>query len=642
MTGGTRIRAIVVAGQQAASDDGDNSGSPMGDPASEGAFREAAPLTPEADEDWFVEPATRPTRDWLPPALALTAIAAWTGFFVWANPELLSGATPQQGVDYVTSWAVPVLLICTVWLIALRPSRREAVRFGDAARLLSDESTRLEARLTVINRELSLAREFLSAESRDLESLGRVASERISQHADRLQSLVRENGAQVDAIAHVSTSALDNMEKLRGQLPVIASSAKDVTNNIANAGRTAHLHVQEMIEGFARINEFGQASDRHVDALRERVLGALDQLGARLGDLHAGADSHLAELDARGAEFRERLESDEVAALAGIRTRSSALLAELEASRQQLNCHEAESITSLRARLSLLRDEGDVLGRKLREGETGAVAALEQSLVRMEEQITAALHRLEALDSEASLAARRRIELLSEEATAFDTRLAERNRQFSIEMEHRAADAAAHHGEEITRLTALLAGLDSELTERRAAHETQSGKLAEHGVAIAAQIEATSARIAAIAAFGDDAERNLGGSLQVLADKLAASRDALAGTDATVGRLTDDSVRLLELLQASTKQSSEGLPTAIASSEGKLVEIESRVGELLVTVERAMERGGELADSVTTTRTIISQSLSEIRLLQVGIEQGAARHGNMLAQLHLTMQDLEK
>ena len=56
----------------------------------------------------------------------------------------------------------------------------------------------------MVNRELSLAREFLAAQTRDLESLGRVATQRLSENADRLQDLVRDNGSQVEAIAGVS------------------------------------------------------------------------------------------------------------------------------------------------------------------------------------------------------------------------------------------------------------------------------------------------------------------------------------------------------------------------------------------------------------------------------------------------------
>ena len=94
-----------------------------------------------------------------------------------------------------------------------------------------------------MNTELALARDFIAAQSRDLEALGRMAVERLSGSASQLDSLVGTNGAQIDRIAEVSSAALDNMDKLRGQLPVIANAAKDVTNNIGNAGRTAHLQL---------------------------------------------------------------------------------------------------------------------------------------------------------------------------------------------------------------------------------------------------------------------------------------------------------------------------------------------------------------------------------------------------------------
>ena len=119
----------------------------------------------------------------------------------------------------------------------MRNSRREAARFGEAARDAGAANPPLlERRLAVVNRELSLARDFIAAQSRDLESLGRVASERLSQHADRLQGLIRDNGAQVEAIGRVSTTALENMDRLRDDLPVISNSARDVASQIGHAG----------------------------------------------------------------------------------------------------------------------------------------------------------------------------------------------------------------------------------------------------------------------------------------------------------------------------------------------------------------------------------------------------------------------
>ena len=61
----------------------------------------------------------------------------------------------------------------------MRNSTREARRWT-LHNILSAHSAELEARLATVNRELSLAREFLSSQTRDLDYLGRSASERIS------------------------------------------------------------------------------------------------------------------------------------------------------------------------------------------------------------------------------------------------------------------------------------------------------------------------------------------------------------------------------------------------------------------------------------------------------------------------------
>src|SRR5690606_29442045 len=133
--------------------------------------------------------------------------------------------------------------------------------------------------------------------------------------ADRLHSLIRDNHDRLEAIGTVSTAALDNMERLRGQLPVIASSAKDVTNNIGNAGRTAHSQLQEMVSGFQRLNEFGAASERQVQSLRGMVEQTLVEFAQQAEQLDDIASQRFAALAERGAEFRVQLENEEVDAL---------------------------------------------------------------------------------------------------------------------------------------------------------------------------------------------------------------------------------------------------------------------------------------------------------------------------------------
>ncbi|MEY4721284.1 MAG: hypothetical protein RIQ46_1009, partial [Pseudomonadota bacterium] len=168
-----------------------------GEADQEGIAPDAATMESQPDEasdeayvdDWEGEAAPR-FRGWIAPVLAILAVAAWTAFLGWTRQDLLAGGpSPAQWADLASAWSGPVLLIGVAWLLAMRNSRREAARFGDAARLLATESERLEQRLLATNRELSLAREFIAAQGRDLEALGRVAVERLSQNAERLQSL---------------------------------------------------------------------------------------------------------------------------------------------------------------------------------------------------------------------------------------------------------------------------------------------------------------------------------------------------------------------------------------------------------------------------------------------------------------------
>src|SRR5690606_37320547 len=251
------------------------------------------------EEDWVDdEPATSVGRlRWIAPAVAVVTVLGWTVFFGWVHQEaMLAGASPAQWTAWVVDWSVPVLLVVALWLLAMRNSRREAVRFGEAAHVLSRESALLERRLATVNRELSLARDLIAAQSRDLESLGRIASERLSQHADRLQGLIHDNGAQVEAIGRVSTTALENMDRLRDDLPVISNSARDVASQIANAGGVAQGQLEELIAGFNRLNQFGEASGRQVVSLRGKVDEALTAFGAQAAQLEEITAKRFAEL----------------------------------------------------------------------------------------------------------------------------------------------------------------------------------------------------------------------------------------------------------------------------------------------------------------------------------------------------------
>lgn len=635
MTGGSSIVAFGAGGETP----------PAGEAIAEEGGAPSADFV-DSQPGWSAEDDCAegsPTREWLVPALALVATAGWTAFFAWAmRHRFAAGVTPSDGIGMIGSWAMPVLLIGVFWLIALRTSRREAARFGDAARLLAAEAAALESRLTVVNRELSLAREFIAAQARDLDALGRMAGERLSTHADRLQQLVHDNGEQVETIASVSTTALDNMERLRGQLPVIASSAKDVANSVGHAGRTAQAALDGLVDGFARLENAGASSEQRTAALQASIEESLGALDSRLAQTQAVVAARIEELEHRGAALRERMAAEEADALDSIRRRGTALAEEVDRTRALFDSHEGEALTSLRARLASLRDESTALTRSLRDAHAQTALGLETDRDRMETTIREMLERLDQLDRDALAAAQARIAALSEEAASFDTRLAERNRLFSTEMDERLTEAARRHDTELGRIESLFNQFDQGVAERRAAYAASQQSLAEVSEAIAARLEGLSERIAAISAFGNQAEESLGASLGLLAERLAASRDALAGTDAAVARLTDGAVRLLELLQASTEQSRDQLPTALATGEAQLAEWERRLRELAALVGEAGAHGATLSQQVGQTREVLAGTIADLSAMGDSFDQRVSGQEAMIAQLRAGLADLER
>jgi hypothetical protein len=504
---------------------------------------------------------------WLVPALMGVLALVWTGVFVWANrPSMSLGITPAIAVDWVAQWSGPMILLALAWYGLHRGSTRSALRMGLAARELHGETRALEDSLNAMNRELSLAREFIAAQARDLDSLGRQSVERLTQHGERLTGLVGDNTEKLQTISAVGTAALSNMEQLRAQLPVIANATKDVTNNIGNAGRVAQAHLTDMVFGLNRLNDFGVASERQVESLRERVEAALADLEARSNGLDAAINGRFEALEQRSQGFAMDLERHEEEAREAIRHRSTALNEEIGGTRARLDSEEAETLTSLRARLSGLRDEVGTMARALREAENTARSEWQSTIAR----VNAQLHDID------QTAMRQNIE--------------------------RLAEARA---------------------------------LGEAGQAAVARFEALGTVIAGIA------EANSQG-LGDITERLALMDRRLKEADRNVAGLTDNSVRLLELIQASTRYSAQELPAALDSSEARLERYESRVTGLGTTMARARGDGEALADQVASTEAGLAAATQAMGALHDGLDARTGQHGEALVALRAALMVMEQ
>jgi chromosome segregation ATPase len=572
MTGRHQIRAL---GRKGGGDEAADTAIPEGE-----AVAEAGDMLLE--ESW-----EEPAEDMAPasaggtriaPTLALLAMAGWTGFFGWTvSAEALAGPAPSTIAGWIISWSVPMGLIGILWLLAMRSSRAEASRFAASAALLSRESAELEARLKVVNRELSLAREFLAAEARDLEALGRIAAERIATHAAELQTLVATNGAQVEAIGSASETALGNMNRLRDDLPVIANAARDVANQIGNAGRHAQEQLDQLTIGFERIGTIGTTSEAQVQGLSTTVGEALTGFEAQVARIETLVSDRFTSLQGETASYRERLEALEITALEALRAQTSQLESDIAAAAERLREAEEAARQNLRSEMEALDAEAAVRLKAVEAAEAGALAM-----------------------------ARSRIAAITEEADAIDARLAARDLRFAEAVEQRQSAFDTREAQASEVLAQRLTALDDALAQRREAQVADTARLVAHGEDITAQLEKFGSLLAEITASGNAARNSLSDGFDTLGQTLAAKRAALAETEARLAQLTDSGVRLLEIIQSGARTSREDLQQAIDAASATLTGVESRAGDVRQLMLASGESGKDLSAYLIMTREEIA------------------------------------
>lgn len=528
-------------------------------------------------DDGVDDYAPAPQRDWLIPALAIVTLAGWTAFFGWTiSGEVLAQPAPAMWAGWIVQWSVPVGLIGILWLLAMRSSHAEAHRFAASAALLSRESAELETRLKVVNRELSLAREFLAAQSRDLEALGRIAAERISTNAAELQALITTNGAQVDAIGSASETALGNMNRLRDDLPVIANAARDVANQIGGAGRKAGEQLDQLTSGFDRLAQTGSTSEAQVHAFGSTVSATL-----------AGFEDQLSRIETL---------------VAG---RFAALQSEAEAYRSSLETLEAEAFNALGERARLTATETTQLGDQLRASDISAREQLAAGIAHLHEQLLEKLRLVDEIDRTTGAAATERMGQLRSEIARFETQMTERDRLFAEQIEQRQAAIETHESQASEVLAQRLAALDDAIAQRREAQLADTAQLIAHGEDIAAKLDQLGTLLGAIGQQGDLTRTGLSAGLDTLGQQLAAKRAALAETEAQLASLTESGIRLLEIIQSTASTTREELPKAITVAEASMTSVEGRADKVNQLMLRSSQQGSDLSDYLVQTRSEI-------------------------------------
>ena len=331
----------------------------------------------------------------LPPLLLALSMVGWTAFFLWANRDIFTTiATPKYGIELLTQWCLPVIMLGIFYLLYMRNSTKEAHRFADVSSSLRTESELLEIRLKTINNELSVAREFLGQESRELEFLGDQSSVKLTNAAEVIKSSLADGLGKMQKLDQVGEAAYKNLEQLREHLPVIINTAKDVTNQIGNAGRTAQTEMAAMVSTLRRIGEVGAAAKTSLDDLTDKSALAVESLASEADRIKASLTKQLDDAGAGSTQLADLL-----------KTTTAETIEALRKTRSDLATETSESAQAMRAELDDLEAALASAGQ-VADNEEARLKALAETLDRTVTEITDHIKQLdnESGDKTAKLA----------------------------------------------------------------------------------------------------------------------------------------------------------------------------------------------------------------------------------------------
>lgn len=530
------------------------------------------------------------------PALAAIVVALWTAFFMYAHwPQANAGLSAAEVANLVGNWALPVVLVAVAWLLAMRSSAREAHRFGNVAGALEQQSRILEERLATVNRELGLAREFLSAETRELEFLGRGASERISETAGTLQSLIRDNGAQVDAIASVSATALENMNRLRQDLPVVAASARDMTNQIANAGRSASEQIDRLSTEYERLRDAGHANEDQISRLEERTGEAIAAARGQVDELAALAEQRLSELRQRSDELRRTMSVQEEEAFAAVKSRTTRLGSELSAYHARLAEQEDAHLARLEQRLQTTREQVDALHQRISTEAEHADQTGQQRLIALRDSTGTLLAELEELERQADAESKRRLAAIKDLVGELDSVLTKREQRFAKSLAERKQSWSDAEEAAMAHLSERMAALDADISARREQEIAQTLMLTEHSEGVAQRLQAAAAEVDAVVARTREAEEALATRVTGFAHSLGDTRELIDEADAALNAAADMGERVFQLVQTGAHQVRGDLLEALAAATAQIDTVEGRTANVTASFTSADEQTQRLS-----------------------------------------------
>jgi hypothetical protein len=594
-------------------------------------LQEYSPDGPEADDV--------PDRDW--PVIVVSLMCAFTaiGWLILIGSVYVPRWMAQPpGADMIALGIAvassPLAMIGLIYTLATRNGHSISRRMTDASVAMRGEQGRLEAMLAHVSGQLAREQGELAEANDKLMTLGEEAVHRMKVASVAMRDEVETLNRYGQSLKFSATSARADLAILLADLPKAQLETRHMVSALQEAGVTAHERAGALDAQLASLTARGREADEIAGGAAQKLAAHLSRVesvsanaGTRLEEAASkmtdAIDSALERAATAGDTARQNMDA-QGAAMVALVDQTQAALARTGADSAEAIAKRVDDITEkLEAMSALLASQSETtaaLLNSVRENLDGVdtrLEALDDKGIQRAERLTSALA---ALDQHAATLTGS----LQSGTTTADTLIARTETLMT------ALDASAREIDET--LPAALDRLDAKAEMSRV-------KVAEAGP-IVTQIErdASSAldrlieaeallakQRAALDAMAGDTDSRLNASRDAAAKLVEAVESAEATTrtlaEGAGAQLVEAMVRVRETAQAAADRAREAIGAVIpeataqftestrrALTEAITQEVQTQIGELASTAERAVETASKASDKLMRQMLTISET----------------------------------
>lgn len=560
------------------------------------------------------------------PALLILGLT-WAGFFVWS---IISSTTPltsaTQWVSAITQLSIPLILLALIYLIVQRSSQAEANRYGQIVRRMEQQSVDIETKLVGLNSYLKTSREELGRQADEVAQFGLKTAQQLQSSTQHIRDALNDGLSASNQLAENSQRAMSQIDGLLAGLPKVDDVATRLTDNLREAGLTAHQH-GSAIE--AQIAALGQISQRASAAMGEQeslLQDKLDAIGTKaaatkliIEQTCLSAETSYTDVSAR-AQVAFHALKDETDAF------SASHIAHIEDAHSRVTDHTTQSLNALTARLSEADAAVEILTERIREQEaysqkltmqlTGALQQIDAEFVQFDRDGRERLDKLadavatleqhtEGLTSKVQLGSSGANQLIGKSESllvALDS--------VTRELEESLPSAFARLDERLTASRGELVKISPELERVEAVAEATLGRLRESDNLIKSQhslINQTESKSTVALGVQKDALVDL--------EKIIAqvNEQAVTLSEQTGPRMVEALVRVRETAMQASERARDALNAVIPESAGKLGEA-SAAAMVNAVGDKVEQKLAEI--DTATARTVAATNAATDQLLQ--------------------------